>query len=193
MMTVFLNPKHSTFDRIRSSRTGRSVCIRGRVCRRRDSRSVSHPIDDCDQLPQPSLGEGSKTWTNGSSYSGAFVDGEMHGHGVFIDVDNSQYEGEWRNNRRNGIEKYNMAIKKFMIFLNWFRNWWITSSIIWGIARRQLQEPLVRRQWETCLCRQTHHIRGKLGTNPKPSTHPFLHVEQLLLFCYIILSSFYLA
>lgn len=79
------------------------------------------PTMDWKYLSQPSLGEGTKTWANGSSYSGAFVAGEMHGHGIFIDTDNSQYEGEWKNNRRNGNIyvhfKYNICCR-FPIFSN---------------------------------------------------------------------------
>jgi hypothetical protein len=36
-------------------------------------------------------------------YSGEFLMGEMHGQGVMRYADGSTYEGEWENNKRQGL------------------------------------------------------------------------------------------
>ena len=48
-------------------------------------------------------GRGAKSWTDGRSYNGTFVKGEMSGCGVWISADGTEiYEGEMLDNKRNG-------------------------------------------------------------------------------------------
>jgi hypothetical protein len=47
-------------------------------------------------------GFGLRRWSNGSSYSGEFADGEANGQGVYIATNGDRYEGAWRNNKRDG-------------------------------------------------------------------------------------------
>jgi hypothetical protein len=37
-----------------------------------------------------------------NSYYGQFVDGKRHGYGTFLYANGSKYEGDWKNNSKNG-------------------------------------------------------------------------------------------
>ena len=45
------------------------------------------------------------TWTDGSTYSGDFLDGKADGFGVKKYTDGSVYEGEWKQDMRHTIEQ----------------------------------------------------------------------------------------
>ena len=48
-------------------------------------------------------GSGHRKWTiNGNMFEGDFMKGELHGNGVMKYGDGSVYEGEWKENRREG-------------------------------------------------------------------------------------------
>jgi len=47
-------------------------------------------------------GSGKCTWSDGSTYEGDWVDGEMTGKGLFIYSSGDKYEGEFFRNCRHG-------------------------------------------------------------------------------------------
>ena len=47
-------------------------------------------------------GIGTFTFSNGSVYSGDFVNGVSHGEGVFTFPDGAVYEGEFKNGKKMG-------------------------------------------------------------------------------------------
>lgn len=51
-------------------------------------------------------GEGSYTFTGGSSYEGSFEDGMMHGRGNFIFENGDRYEGMFLKNQKDGQGRY---------------------------------------------------------------------------------------
>ena len=48
-------------------------------------------------------------WSDGRSYSGDFVDGHPHGHGIEQLPDGSSYDGEWIEGRRDGNGTLNLS------------------------------------------------------------------------------------
>ena len=50
-------------------------------------------------LPHYHVHKGSKTLVGFTSYSGEFVNGKKHGHGIYIWVNGAGYEGEWKDDR----------------------------------------------------------------------------------------------
>ncbi|KAK8838725.1 hypothetical protein M9Y10_032764 [Tritrichomonas musculus] len=66
-------------------------------------------------------GNGSRYFENGSYYFGDFQKGEFNGRGVFTDVvTGEEYEGEWKDNRRNGegVLQFSDGSKYIGHFLN---------------------------------------------------------------------------
>ena len=50
---------------------------------------------------------------NGNTQIGQFVNGKMHGKGVFFDINGGCFEGEFRDNALNGYAIYNKGNKTF--------------------------------------------------------------------------------
>ena len=49
-------------------------------------------------------GHGFRRWAStANTYSGQFYNGEMHGHGSMTYGRGGTYEGEWQNNKREGM------------------------------------------------------------------------------------------
>lgn len=46
---------------------------------------------------------GTATYTNGDTYTGDFVEGKKHGHGVYLFRNGDEYEGPYNDNLRDGI------------------------------------------------------------------------------------------
>ncbi|CAM9914741.1 unnamed protein product, partial [Choristocarpus tenellus] len=47
-------------------------------------------------------GQGKRVWSSGASYDGSWKDSRMEGTGVYICVEGSRYEGEFRLNHKDG-------------------------------------------------------------------------------------------
>ncbi len=52
-------------------------------------------------------GQGTMTYANGSVYSGMLNNGSYHGRGIMKFSNGDKYEGEWKNNLKHGFGKYN--------------------------------------------------------------------------------------
>lgn len=54
-------------------------------------------------------GQGTLTWSNGSTYTGSFVKGQREGYGVIRWYTGNRYEGNWKNSKRHGkgVQYYN--------------------------------------------------------------------------------------
>jgi len=57
---------------------------------------------------KPALQWETKTWPDGSHYTGSMLDGKRHGHGSYSWADGSSYTGEWQGDRLhgNGVFKF---------------------------------------------------------------------------------------
>jgi len=60
-----------------------------------------------EDLMSGSQGTNTYKWSDGSSYEGAFVGGQLHGHGRFVWPDGSAYEGAWYMGTMNGQGRLN--------------------------------------------------------------------------------------
>lgn len=54
-------------------------------------------------------GMGKLTFPNGDTYTGQWLEGERHGHGIYIWKSGAKYEGEYSKNQRNGIGTFTFA------------------------------------------------------------------------------------
>ena len=54
-------------------------------------------------------GQGTYTWSDGSTYEGEWNEGKMNGQGKFTWYDSSTYEGEWKDGKRDGTGKRTWA------------------------------------------------------------------------------------
>ena len=67
-------------------------------------------FDDSKSIGGQSLGGKSRSSTKGGNYDGSMNSrGERHGYGVFVAGNGNEYEGEWKNDKRDGegTAKYN--------------------------------------------------------------------------------------
>ena len=48
-------------------------------------------------------GTGKISYKDGSYYRGDMQKNQMWGHGIYVGSDNTQYDGEWRANMRQGV------------------------------------------------------------------------------------------
>ena len=48
-------------------------------------------------------GKGIETWTDNSNYNGNYVDGKKNGIGKYSWADGSSYNGEWKDNKKHGF------------------------------------------------------------------------------------------
>ena len=48
-------------------------------------------------------GSGKISYKDGSYYRGDMQKNQMWGHGIYVGSDNTQYDGEWRANMRQGV------------------------------------------------------------------------------------------
>lgn len=56
-------------------------------------------------------GHGFKYWSSSrNTYSGQFYMGELEGDGVMRYLDGSVYEGQWRNNKREGLSANDLIL-----------------------------------------------------------------------------------
>jgi len=54
-------------------------------------------------------GYGQFLWADKSSYSGAFIDNNIHGHGKYRWADHREYSGDWVNNKMHGTGVFTWA------------------------------------------------------------------------------------
>ena len=60
-----------------------------------------------------------KTNSDGSVYTGDFVGQNMHGYGEMIYKDGSEYQGTWKDNKRDGQGTY----KDFPLGYQYYGSW----------------------------------------------------------------------
>ena len=54
-------------------------------------------------------GYGKKNWPDGAHFQGNFIDGRIHGKGVYQFANGDIYEGQWQYNKANGTGKFTHA------------------------------------------------------------------------------------
>jgi hypothetical protein len=58
---------------------------------------------------KPALQWATKTWPDGSSYTGSMLSGQRHGHGSYNWADGSSYTGEWQDDKLHGSGVFKFA------------------------------------------------------------------------------------
>lgn len=66
-------------------------------------------------------GQGKLTWPNGDFYEGAFLNGKRHGYGKRINMDSSEYTGEYFEDKPHGRGNFIFIYKPRIICLERWR------------------------------------------------------------------------
>ena len=67
------------------------------------SKSTKKPVDSSISYKNDDMTSGVQTFDNGDIYTGDFLDGKKHGHGVLKTESNRMYDGGWENDLPHGF------------------------------------------------------------------------------------------